>query len=93
MPSVTVAVLTGLITIFRKNSVIFSPQNTVGDCCSVPYGPTALITIFSIQKSVWLAVEIAHCPMYVAVAALITLQVCSEMVSSRENNSYSGQFD
>ena len=77
MPSVTVAVLTGLITIFRKNSVIFSPQNTVGDSCALPYvamaGPTALITIFSNRKSVWSAVEVAHCPMYVAVAALITL--------------------
>ena len=54
----TAPVLTGLITIFReKNHELFaSPQNTVGDSCSLPYvamaGPTALITIFSNQKSV-----------------------------------------
>ena len=53
---IAVAVLTGLITIFRKRNheLLASPQNTLGDCCFLPYvamdGPNTWIP-FSVRKN------------------------------------------
>ena len=99
MPSVTVAVLTGLITIFRKKSwvISLSAEHSRGLLFSVLCGngwANCPDYHFQYQKLVWLAVEIAHCPMYVAVAALIALSSSLEWngYQQRKQQLYNGQF-